>query len=164
MMIHEITEKVGRYPARKRVGRGEASGRGGTSGRGHKGAKSRSGWKRRPNYEGGQMPYFRRLPKRGFSNFAFETRFAVVNIKTLEARCKAGSEVTAESLAALGVIRDASLPLKVLGEGELTRALKVTAARFSRAAREKIEKAGGTVTETAPAVKQSPGESDNSGD
>lgn len=147
MMIHEITEQVGKYPARKRLGRGDSSGQGGTSGRGHKGAKSRSGWKRRASYEGGQMPLFRRIPKRGFSNFNFEKRFVLVNVRDLEAACAAGSEVTLESLAKAGVVRDASLPLKVLGEGELTKKLTVTAAKFSASAKKKIEAAGGTVTE-----------------
>lgn len=152
MMIHEITVKVGKYKDRKRIGRGDASGQGGTSGRGHNGARSRAGWSSRPHYEGGQMQYFRRLPKRGFSNAAFRTRYHIVNIKTLEARCKDGTEVTAEALAGLGVIRDANLPLKVLGEGALTKKLQVIAVKFSASAREKIEKAGGTATEN-PVVK-----------
>ena len=147
MMIHEITPTVGRHKSRKRVGRGHGSGQGKTSGRGHKGAASRSGWKQRPGYEGGQMPLFRRMPKRGFSNVQFKNRYHVVNIKTLEAYVADGAEVTAETLAAAGVIRDTQLPLKVLGEGELTRKLSVTAAKFSASARTKIEAAGGTVHE-----------------
>ncbi len=147
MMIHEITEKVGRRPRRKRIGRGESSGHGKTSGRGHKGAKSRSGWKNKFGYEGGQMPFFRRLPKRGFSNVQFATHYAVINLKTLEERCKGGTNVTVESLAELGVLRDASKPLKVLGEGAITKKLNITAAKFSASARKKIEEAGGTITE-----------------
>lgn len=147
MMIHEITQDVGRYPNRKRLGRGDGSGQGGTSGRGHKGAKSRSGWKRRASYEGGQMPLFRRIPKRGFSNFKFEKHFVLVNVRDLEAACENGAEVTVESLAKLGVVRDTSLPLKVLGEGELSKKLNVTAAKFSASAKKKIEGAGGTATE-----------------
>jgi large subunit ribosomal protein L15 len=150
MMIHDITGKVARRPRRKRVGRGEGSGLGKTSGRGHKGAKSRSGWKSKPGYEGGQMPFFRRLPKRGFSNVQFEQRYAVVNLKSLEERCESGTEVTLESLAKLGVVRDTKTPLKVLGEGDLTKKLRVTAAKFSAAAKRKIEAAGGTATEIAP--------------
>ncbi len=145
MMIHEITIKVGKYKTRKRIGRGEGSGHGKTSGRGHKGAASRSGWKRRPGYEGGQMPLVRRMPKRGFSNADFRRHFHVVNLKQLEARCEDGATVTSESLAEAGIIRDTSLPLKVLGEGTLSRKLNVTAARFSASARTKIEQAGGTV-------------------
>lgn len=151
MMIHEITPKVGRYKARKRVGRGHSSGQGKTCGRGHKGAASRSGWKQRPGYEGGQMPLIRRIPKRGFSNAPFRRLYHIVNVKTLEARCDEGAEVTARTLADARVIRDARLPLKILGEGELTKALKVTAAKFSASARTKIEAAGGTVQEVSPA-------------
>ena len=150
MMIHEITPKVGRYKTRKRVGRGHGSGLGKTSGRGHKGAASRSGWKRRPGYEGGQMPLIRRIPKRGFSNAQFRRLYHIVNIKTLETHFAEGAEVTARILADARVIRDAGLPLKILGEGELTKALKVTAAKFSASARTKIEAAGGTVQEVSP--------------
>lgn len=147
MMIHEITDKVGKYPARKRIGRGESSGTGKTAGRGHKGAGSRSGNSRRAYFEGGQMPFVRRIPKRGFSNFDFERLFHVVNLKTLEARLADGAEVTVETLAAAGIVRDASLPLKVLGEGTLTKKFKVTAGKFSASAKAKIEAAGGTATE-----------------
>ncbi len=147
MMIHEITEKVGKYKDRKRIGRGESSGWGKTSGRGHKGAGSRAGNTYRAYFEGGQMPFARRIPKRGFSNSAFRKNYHVVNLKTLEARLDDGAEVTVESLAALGIVRDTTQPLKVLGEGELTKKFTVTAAKFSASAREKIEKAGGSITE-----------------
>jgi large subunit ribosomal protein L15 len=150
MMIHEITSQVGQYKARKRIGRGHGSGHGKTSGRGHKGSKSRAGWKRRATYEGGQMPLTRRMPKRGFSNADFRKHYHVVNLKVLEAICEGGCEVNAEALAAAGIIRDATLPLKVLGEGELTKKLTVTAAKFSASAKAKIEGAGGTVNEVAP--------------
>jgi large subunit ribosomal protein L15 len=152
MMIHEITEKVGKYKARKRVGRGHGSGSGKTAGRGHKGAKSRAGFSRRPYFEGGQMSFVRRLPKRGFSNVNFRTLYHIVNLKTLEARMDDGAEITAEVLAGAGVIRDTTLPLKVLGEGDLTKKFTVTAAKFSEAAKKKIEAAGGTVNEV-PKVK-----------
>ncbi|MCP3903335.1 MAG: 50S ribosomal protein L15 [Planctomycetes bacterium] len=147
MMIHEITEKAGRYKDRKRVGRGRASGVGKTSGRGHKGAGSRAGFKRRPAFEGGQMPFMRRIPKRGFSNHDFRNLFHIVNVKILNARFQDGDAVDAEALAALGILRDSKLPLKVLGEGEITHKLNVTAAKFSASAKAKIEAAGGTVTE-----------------
>ena len=147
MMIHEITEKVGRHRARKRIGRGRGSGHGKTSGRGHKGAASRAGWSRRPGYEGGQMPLIRRMPKRGFSNTQFRRLYAVVNVKSLERCCEKGAEVDARTLAEAGVIRDAKLPLKVLGEGELTKKLTVTAEKFSASARAKIEAAGGAAVE-----------------
>lgn len=147
MMIHEITEKAGRYKSRKRIGRGEGSGHGGTSGRGHKGSKSRAGWKNRAGYEGGQMPLARRIPKRGFSNVQFRTEYHVVNLKVLEARCDDGTDVTVQSLAQAGIVRDASKPLKILGEGDLTKKLKITAAKFSASAKQKIESAGGEVIE-----------------
>jgi large subunit ribosomal protein L15 len=118
-----------------------------TSGRGHKGAASRSGWSLRPAYQGGQINFIQKLPKRGFSNSAFRKHYHVINVKTLDAIATNGAEVTVESLAAAGVIRDASLPLKVLGEGEITKKITVTAAKFSASARAKIEKAGGTVNE-----------------
>jgi large subunit ribosomal protein L15 len=152
MMIHEITVQVGRHKARKRVGRGRASGCGKTSGRGHKGAGSRSGSKKRAYFEGGQMSFVRRIPKRGFTNADFRNLFHVVNVKTIETRFDAGAEVDAEALAGAGVIRDTKRPLKVLGEGKVTKKFTVTAAKFSASARAKIEAAGGTVNET-PKVK-----------
>jgi large subunit ribosomal protein L15 len=146
MMIHEITARVGRGKARKRIGRGEASGTGGTSGRGHKGAKSRSGYSRRASYEGGQKPFAQRFPKRGFSNADFRREFHVVNLKALEDRFEAGAEVDAAALVRVGLIRDTKLPVKVLAEGELSKSLKVVAARFSATAKARIEAAGGTAT------------------
>ena len=145
-MIHEITEKVGRYKARKRIGRGEGSGQGGTAGRGHKGAGSRSGHKRRPNREGGQLPWFQRFPKRGFSNSAFAKRFHVVNLKVLEERFEDGDTIDSAVLASKRIIRDTNLPLKVLGEGELSKKFTVSAAKFSESAKKKIEDAGGSAT------------------
>jgi large subunit ribosomal protein L15 len=146
MMIHEITKSVGKHKARKRVGRGESSGQGKTCGRGHKGAASRSGWKRRAGYEGGQMPLIRRIPKRGFSNVQFRTLYHVVNVRHLQTHCDEGSAVTAQVLLKAGVIRDTKLPLKILGDGDLSKKLDVTAGRFSAAAKQKIEAAGGTTT------------------
>lgn len=147
MMIHDITEKVGRHKQRKRIGRGHGSGFGKTSGRGHKGAKSRSGYKRRASYEGGQRPFFQRFPKRGFSNAQFRKHYHLVNVKSLEELFEAGDTVDCAVLAAKGLVRDTKLPLKVLGEGDLTKKLDVTAAKFSGSAREKIEAAGGSATE-----------------
>ncbi|MGI9013876.1 MAG: 50S ribosomal protein L15 [Phycisphaerales bacterium] len=147
MMIHEITVQVGRYRTRKRIGRGDGSGHGGTSGRGHKGAKSRAGWTYRPHFEGGQMQLFRRIPKRGFSNFNFRNDYAIVNLKSLDNAFENGATVDIETLAKLGIVRDTKLPLKVLGEGELTKKLTVTAAAFSASARRKLEEAGGTCNE-----------------
>lgn len=146
-MIHEITEQVGKHKARKRVGRGPGSGHGKTSGRGHKGAKSRSGWSGsvHPLYEGGQKPFYQRIPKRGFSNVQFAQTWAVVNIKVLEANFDAGQSVDAAALAKRNLV-PAGLPLKVLGEGELTKKLTVIATKFSASAQQKIEQAGGSVS------------------
>lgn len=142
MMIHEITEKVGRHKRRKRIGRGPGSGTGKTSGRGHNGYNSRSG-NSAPS-EGGRIPMWKRFPKRGFSNFNFTKHFAIVNLKAIDARFNEGEEVNAETLAKLGLIRDAKTPVKVLGEGELSKKLTINAAAFSKSASEKIEKAGGS--------------------
>jgi large subunit ribosomal protein L15 len=147
MMIHEITSKVAPYKTRKRCGRGNASGLGGTSGRGHKGAKSRAGWSRRVQYDGGSINFIQKLPKRGFTNAPFKKHFVVVNVSDLNALANHSGEVTVETLAKAGIIRDASLPLKVLGNGELTAKVNVVAARFSASARQKIESAGGKVNE-----------------
>ena len=146
MMIHEITEKAGKYKTRKRIGRGHGSGSGKTSGRGHKGAKSRSGYSRRPAFEGGQMQYFRRIPKRGFTNADFKTVYHIVNLAALEARFKKGATVDATTLVEAGLIRNFENPVKILGQGDLTIALKVTADKFSDSALKKIEAAGGSVT------------------
>ena len=149
MMIHDITAKVGAHKKRTRVGRGEGSGKGGTSGRGHKGAKSRAGWSSRPGYQGGSTPIARRFPKRGFSNAGFRTLFHEVNVEALEKHFDSGSTVDAAALVAKGLIRDAKLPVKVLGNGELKKKLTVNAAKFSATAKTKIEKAGGTAAAAA---------------
>lgn len=145
-MIHEITEKVGKYKARKRIGRGHGSGSGKTSGRGHKGAGSRAGFSRRPAFEGGQMPYFRRIPKRGFTNADFRTVYHIVNVASLEERFKKGATVDAVALVESGLVSNFNNPIKVLGQGELTIKLHVAAEKFSASAIEKIEAAGGSVT------------------
>jgi len=152
MMIHEITDKVGKYKSRKRLGRGQGSGLGKTSGRGHKGAGSRAGFSNRPYREGGQMVWARRIPKRGFSNFAFADNFQIVNVQALEAHCENGQTVDAALLCSLGLVRNATDPLKVLGEGELKKKLTVKAAKFSGSAREKITAAGGSVEEIVKKV------------
>lgn len=152
MMIHEVTEKVGKHKRRKRVGRGPGSGLGKTCGRGHKGAKSRAGASGsiRASSEGGQMPFFRRFPKRGFSNARFRKIYRIVNIKAIDARFDDGATVNPETLVEAGLIHDAKLPVKILGEGETTKKLDVTAAMFSKSASDKITKAGGKVTATQP--------------
>lgn len=134
----------------KRVGRGYSSGHGGhESGRGTKGQNSRSGVTVRPGYEGGQTPFWMRFPKRGFHNVA-RVEYAVVNVGELEARFAAGEEVTPEALVRRGLVKDRQCGVKVLGRGELTKALLVRADRFSRTAREKIEAAGGRAESTLP--------------
>ena len=143
MMIHEITEKVGAHKSRRRVGRGEASGHGKTSGRGHKGAKSRAGWTSRPGYQGGATPFMRRFPKRGFKN-NFRIEFHVVNVQVLEKNFDAGATVDVAALAKKGLVPDATMPLKVLGHGDIAKKLTVVAAKFSESAKAKIEKSGGT--------------------
>lgn len=130
---------------RKRVGRGSGSGHGGTSGKGHKGQKARSGGGVRIGFEGGQMPLFRRLPRRGFSNYRFKKHVAEVNVGALELRCSSGEVVSPERLVELGLLRNLRLPVKVLGGGKLSKKLEVRAHQVSRAAREKIEAAGGSV-------------------
>ena len=145
-MIHEITEKAGKYKSRKRIGRGHGSGSGKTSGRGHKGAGSRSGYSRRPAFEGGQMQYFRRIAKRGFSNADFKIVYHIVNLDSLAQRFESGATVDATSLVEAGLIRNFKNPIKILGNGDLAIALNVTADKFSASAVKKIEAAGGSVT------------------
>ena len=129
---------------RKRLGRGPGSGHGKTSGRGTKGGKARSGFKHKHAFEGGQMPLHRRLPKRGFSNEPFKKEFAVINVGRLEQL--EGVEFSPEQLVAAGVVKKLGDGLKVLGAGELTRAIRVEAHQFSKSAIEKIQAAGGTAT------------------
>lgn len=143
MHLAEITKRAGRDRRRKRVGRGESSGMGKTCGRGNKGAGQRSGWRQRGLQEGGQMPMFRRIPKRGFSNAQFAVRYTVVNVEALEKAFPANTHVTADALVQAGLIPTASSPVKVLGDGQLTKKLTVDAAKFSKSAMEKIQKAGG---------------------
>jgi len=140
--LSDVKRSAKRHRKRKRVGRGMGSGLGKTAGRGHKGAKSRSGYSRKPVYEGGQMPLFRRLPKRGFSNARFATPVAVVNVASLS-RFRKGSEVGPDELQQAGLVKGRVSRIKVLGNGDLEKALTVRAHAFSKSAREKIERAGG---------------------
>jgi large subunit ribosomal protein L15 len=142
MELHDLQPAKGSKKTRRRVGRGTGSGLGKTSGRGHKGAGSRSGWTTRPGREGGQMPLYRRIPKRGFHNI-FRTTYQVVNVSEL-ARCS-GKEITKESLKAAGLISKLKEPVKILGNGEIAKAFTVKVQAFSKSAKEKIEKAGGKV-------------------
>jgi len=145
MMLSEITARAGGHRRRRRVGRGESSGRGKTCTRGNKGCQSRSGGGTRPLHEGGQMPIFRRLPKRGFSNAPFRTTTEVVNISLLEATFDDGATVDVAALAQHGLVRGPEFAVKVLAKGTLSKKLTVEAHAFSAKAREAIEKAGGTV-------------------
>jgi len=147
MLNHEITSIAGKHKARKRVGRGCGSGHGKTSGRGQKGSLSRSGSSLRLLYEGGQMPLFRRLPKHGFSNYKFALRYEIVNVSQLE-RFDDGAVVGVEQLSNAGLINNPKSKVKILGDGELTKKLDVTANKFSKAAEQKIVGCGGTTKVT----------------
>lgn len=144
MKLHELSPAEGSKKEVKRVGRGAGSGQGKTAGKGHKGAKARAGYSRRPGFEGGQMPLQRRVPKRGFNNI-FRTEYAVVNVAALEERFESGATVDAESLKACGLIKKELDGVKILGDGELTKALTVKVAAVSESAKSKIEAAGGNV-------------------
>lgn len=144
MELRTILAKGTKYERRHRVGRGPGSGNGKTSGRGHKGWGQRSGARRRPGYEGGQMPIYRRVPKRGFKNARFRTDYTVLNVGRLDS-FEAGSVVTLESVIERGLASLDTNLFKVLGQGELTRALTVRAQKFSQSAADKIRAAGGTV-------------------
>ena len=144
MRLHNLVNVKGAVHRKKRVGCGEGSGHGKTSGSGGKGQKGRSGGSIRPGFEGGQMPLYRKLPHRGFNNYEFRTSYAVVNVGDLAKLDAKVTEVNAEVLAKAGIIRSDVTMLKVLGDGEITRALKVTAQKFTGSAKAKLEKAGGS--------------------
>lgn len=158
MKLHELKPAEGSRKERNRVGRGTGSGNGKTSGRGHKGQNSRSGGGVRPGFEGGQMPIYRRLPKRGFKNI-WAKKYVSINLSTLEAKCEAGTEVSLESLRELGVIKKKNFidGIRVLGGGELTKKLNVKAAGVTESAKQKIEAAGGTVEIIKPKVEETHG-------
>jgi len=142
MLSHEITSVAGKHSSRKRVGRGSGSGHGKTCGRGHKGCMSRSGASMSVLYEGGQMPFYRRLPKHGFSNYKFATRYEIVNVSQLE-RFEDGLDIGAEQLCEAGLIDSAKSKVKILGNGELTKKVQVIANKFSKTAEHKIVASGG---------------------
>jgi large subunit ribosomal protein L15 len=144
MELDKITYAPGSRKRRKRVGRGGSSGHGGTSGRGNKGQRSRSGSKIRPWFEGGQMPISRRLPKRGFTNL-FKQEFQIVNLEDLD-RITSTDEITVDVLKQHRLVQKLTVPVKILGNGEVKRALKVTVQAVSKGAKQKIEAAGGQVT------------------
>ena len=142
MQIHELSPASGSTKATKRVGRGAGSGQGKTAGKGHKGQKARAGRGMRPGFEGGQMPLQRRVPKRGFVNI-FGTEMAIVNLASLEKAYAAGETVTIDSLIEKGLVKKVLDGVKVLGHGDLSKALTVQANAFSESAKQKIEAAGG---------------------
>jgi len=145
MNLHTLKPRPGSKHRVKRLGCGESSGHGKTSGKGHKGQKARSGGSIRLGFEGGQMPLIRRMPKRGFNNANFKTRFAVVNLDTLNA-FESGATVDEQTLLAAGVIRRPYDAVKVLGGGELTKKLTIVVNKASESAKAAIEKAGGSLT------------------
>jgi len=143
MLNHEITSVAGKHKPRRRVGRGTGTGHGKTCGRGHKGGGSRAGSTSVTLHEGGQMPLFRRLPKRGFSNYKFAIRCEIVNVSQLE-RFQDDADVGIEQLSTAGLIGSAKSKIKILGKGDLTKKLRVTAHKFSKTAEQKIVASGGT--------------------
>jgi large subunit ribosomal protein L15 len=156
MNINDVHRGVNKK--RMRIGRGPGSGKGKTSGRGHKGQGQLAGWAAPSVFEGARMPLIRRIPKRGFNN-PWGTNFAIVNVGELEANFKAGDEVTLESLKAVGLCKRPCDALKVLGDGELKKKLKITAHKFSQTALDKIQKAGGeavTIPGPKPVVRKKP--------
>ena len=142
MKLHELRPSEGAFKTSKRVGRGVGSGLGKTSGKGHKGQNARSGGGVRPGFEGGQLPLFRRLPKRGFSNAMFKVEYATINVSDLE-KFDDGAVVTPELLKEMGILKKQLAGVKILGNGELTKKLTVKANKFSQTAIEKIEAIGG---------------------
>ncbi len=142
MPLNNLRPPKGAKHSKKRIGRGQGSGNGKTAGRGHKGAKSRSGFTFKRGFEGGQMPLHRRVPKRGFHN-PFRVEYEVVNLDTLGLKFDAGTMVTPELLRERGIVAGGSRPVKILGRGEVGKALTVRAHKFSGTAAEKIAAAGG---------------------
>ncbi|MBX3298330.1 MAG: 50S ribosomal protein L15 [Acidobacteria bacterium] len=145
LSLNNLHPAPGSTHKKKRVGRGPGSGLGKTSGRGHKGQKSRSGYSSRPGFEGGQMPLQRRLPKRGFTNI-FKKQWIEISLAKIDANFNAGDTVTPELLHERGLIKKAKHDLVILGNGELTKKLEISAHRFTKTAKDKIEKAGGSAS------------------
>ena len=145
LSLNNLKPAAGSTHKKKRVGRGPGSGLGKTAGRGHKGQKSRSGYSSKIGFEGGQMPLQRRLPKRGFTNI-FKKQWIEIGLAKIEENFNAGDEVTPEILHQRGLIKKAKHDLVILGTGEVSKALKISAHRFTKTAKDKIEKAGGAAT------------------
>ncbi|MEP7037643.1 MAG: 50S ribosomal protein L15 [Acidobacteriota bacterium] len=151
LALNNLRPTKGSTHKKKRVGRGPGSGLGKTAGRGHKGQKSRSGYSSKIGFEGGQMPLQRRLPKRGFTNI-FKKKWLEISLAKLEENFNAGDEITPEVLHERGLIKKAKHDLVILGTGEMSKALRISAHRFTKTAKDKIQRAGGSITEI---VKQS---------
>lgn len=149
MKLHELRPNKGAKHRVKRLGKGESSGLGKTCGKGNKGQNARSGGGTRPGFEGGQMPIHRRLPKRGFNNYEFRDQVAVVNVSQLEKSFDDGATVNEDTLRLAGLVNGRFDAIKVLGQGELTKKLTIAVGAVSASAREKIEKAGGTIESAA---------------
>lgn len=143
MKLHDLSPVPGSRKKKKRLGQGLGSGHGKTAGKGHKGQKARAGASIGANFEGGQMPLARRIPKRGFSNYRFATRYEIVNVADLEDRFESGAEVNAKVLSELRMISGSDKLVKILGVGEISKAITVRANAFSASAAKKIEAAGG---------------------
>lgn len=143
MKLHDLSPVPGSRKKKKRLGQGLGSGQGKTAGKGHKGQKARAGASIGANFEGGQMPLARRIPKRGFSNYRFATRYEIVNVADLEDRFESGAEVNAKALSELRMISGSDKLVKILGVGEISKAITVRANAFSASAVKKIEAAGG---------------------
>jgi large subunit ribosomal protein L15 len=152
LSLNNLKPAKGSTHKKKRVGRGPGSGLGKTSGRGHKGQKSRSGYSSRPGFEGGQMPLQRRLPKRGFTNI-FKKQWIEISLAKIDANFNDGDEITPDVLHERGLIKKAKHDLVILGNGEVSKALKISAHRFTKTAKDKIEKAGGSATEIVKAAE-----------
>ena len=146
LALNNLSPAPGSTHKKKRIGRGPGSGLGKTAGKGHKGQKSRSGYSKKIGFEGGQMPLQRRLPKRGFTNI-FKKKWIEIGLAKLEENFVAGEEITPEILHERGLIKKAKHDLVFLGSGEISKALKISAHRFTKSAKEKIENAGGSITE-----------------
>lgn len=145
LSLNNLKPAAGSTHKKKRVGRGPGSGLGKTAGRGHKGQKSRSGYSSKAGFEGGQMPLQRRLPKRGFTNI-FKKEWLEISLSKIEENFKTGDEVTPEILHERGLIKKAKHDVVILGNGEISKSLKISAHRFTKTAKDKIEKAGGAAT------------------
>ena len=144
MKLYELSPAPNSNKKAYRKGRGAGSGNGKTSGKGHKGQNARSGGGVRPGFEGGQMPLYRRLPKRGFTNI-FSTKYAIVNIRDLEKRFEDNATIDTQAIINSGLVKKVLAGIKLLGNGELSKKFNVTVAAFSKSAKEKIEKAGGRI-------------------